>query len=153
MFVDNKQIHLFCDVGKKKVILVDSHLNKIIFAKTNPKERIYGEYLALSFSLRYIKAVYQYRDILLITDAKSQSDVLNGNSSHNKKHLYKKYSDDLKSILDETRYTNIVNILWMPRRFNYAGIIMQRFSTERTTIFSKTNMELVDFDSLKPLNI
>lgn len=149
MLVDTKQIHLYCDFGSKRVILIDSHQDKVIFARTHKKERILGEYLALSLTLRYIKSVYRYRDILIITDAKSQSDVLNGNSQHSKNNINKGYSDNLKTILEEIRYTNIVNILWMPRKFNHAGRIMAGFGKEKLTLYATTNYEEVNFDTLE----
>lgn len=150
MFVDNKQIHIYCDVGKKRVLITDSFLNKSLFARTKKKERVFGEYQAILFALRYIQKTYKDRDILILTDGKSESDILNGNSMHSNGDR-KNFSDNVKDVLSTVRIDNIINILWLPRTINQAGRILQRFNYERATLFGKTNLEEVDIETINPI--
>jgi len=156
-YADNgisNQILIYCDVGRKRVMLVDSHLNKFLFARIEKrKEGTYtGEYKAIIFALNYIHKTYKDRDIVLLTDAKSESDALNGNYAHRNplmKYIFQRANESLV----KARIYNIVNIIWLPRSINEAGLFLERFNYNRTTHFAKNNIEQLDYETLEPIPI
>ena len=124
------RVVIYCDTGGRNVCLYDTHIDKILFARMGKSAKFVGEFRGLMFAIKYIQMTYKDRDIVLVTDGKTESDVLNGNSN-NHRNPTKDYSMLVVLQLEKARLNNIINVLWLPRGKNHAGIFLQKLCSKR----------------------